>query len=67
MVDNNIKRAAEVLGSDGHLRVAVNYGNSVLAQENRVSGKPGGVSVDLARELATQLNLSARFITLGSF
>ncbi|MGI9536221.1 MAG: transporter substrate-binding domain-containing protein [Desulfocapsaceae bacterium] len=63
MVELSVERAAKVLGSNGQLRVAINYGNSVLAQKDPVSGEPGGVSVDLAKELATRLSLNVKFYT----
>ena len=59
----NIKRTAAILGSNGQLRVAINYGNSVLAQKDQVTGEPIGVTVDLARELALGLNLDLCFVT----
>ena len=59
----NIKRTAAALSTDDHLRVGINYGNSVLAQKNPSTGKPGGVTVDLARELASRLSLEVHFIT----
>ena len=40
----------------GRLRAAINYGNIVLARRGP-DGELGGVSVDLARELARRLNL----------
>ena len=61
MIGNERDAAVNVLGSGGALRVAINYGNSVLAQKNRTTGEPEGVSVDLARELATRLGLETRF------
>jgi len=63
MAENNPGSAAKALSSDGQLRVAINYGNSVLAQKDQVTGEPGGVSVDLAEELASRLKLTIRFIT----
>ena len=41
----------------GKLRAAINFDNPVLATRD-ASGEPGGVSVDLARELARRLGLS---------
>ena len=61
MVEDSVDRVASVLSANGQLQVAVNYGNSVLAQKNPVSGEPGGVCVDLARELAARLSLDATF------
>ena len=39
------------------LRVAINLGNTVLAQKDPASGEPRGVSGDLARELAKRLGV----------
>ena len=63
MFPENIEKTAHTLSSNGQLRVAINYGNSVLAQKHPVSGEPGGVSVDLAQELASRLNLDVLFVT----
>jgi polar amino acid transport system substrate-binding protein len=56
------KIALEQLAPKGVLRAAINFGNPVLAQKNPASGEPGGVSVDLARELAKQLSVSLEFV-----
>jgi polar amino acid transport system substrate-binding protein len=42
----------------GTLRVAINYGNSVLAQRE----PPGGVTVDLARDLARRLGVPLELV-----
>ena len=63
---SSFEHAANVLGTDGLLRVAINYGNSVLAQKNKATGAPGGVSADLAEELAKRLNLGITFITFDA-
>ncbi len=47
--------AAHALAPTGTLRAAINFGNPVLAQ--RTDGKPGGVSVALATELARRLHV----------
>jgi len=44
------------LAPSGTLRAAINFGNPVLAQKN-ANGEAGGVSVDLARELARRLGV----------
>ena len=57
---------AEVLNDlapGGELRVAINYGNPVLAQRNSNDGAPAGVSADLAREAARRLGVVPRFIS----
>jgi len=47
----------------GAFRVAINYGNAVLAQRDPAGGdEPRGVSADLARELARRLGLEPTFI-----
>jgi polar amino acid transport system substrate-binding protein len=47
----------------GTLRVAINLGNSVLAQTDKTTGKPRGISVDLANELGRRLGLTPQFTT----
>lgn len=51
------------LAPSGELRVAINYGNPVLAQRNATDGTPAGVSADLAREAARRLGVVPRFIS----
>jgi polar amino acid transport system substrate-binding protein len=48
---------ASSLAPSGRLRVAINYGNAVLAQRESATGKLSGVSVDIAEELARRLGL----------
>jgi len=50
------------LAPQGVLRAAINFGNPVLAQRNRESGEPCGVSVDLARELAKRLGVPIELV-----
>ncbi|WP_244817303.1 ABC transporter substrate-binding protein [Caballeronia sp. Lep1P3] len=49
----------------GVLRASINLGNPILAHRNAAkgeqSGEPGGVSVDLARELASRLGVQVAF------
>lgn len=52
------------LAPTGVLRVAINYGNPVLAQPDRQTGEPRGVSVDIAREAGRRLDLP---IALSTF
>ena len=49
------------LAPTGTLRAAINFGNPVLAR--RDSGAPGGISADLARELARRLGVAIEFVT----
>src|ERR1700754_334543 len=53
------------LAPGGTMRVAINYGNPVLAQKGE-DGAPRGVSVDLARELATRLGVPVEFVTFDA-
>jgi len=48
---------ASELATTGRVRVAINYGNAVLAQRNSETGKLTGVSVDIAEELGRRLAL----------
>jgi polar amino acid transport system substrate-binding protein len=49
------------LAPTGKLRVAMNFGNSVLAQKDAATGEPRGVSAELARELARRLGFEIAF------
>src|ERR1700733_9022722 len=50
----------------GTLRVAINLGNPVLSKAGPPDGEPGGVSVDIARELAARLGVDARFFPVDA-
>ncbi|MGU7768675.1 transporter substrate-binding domain-containing protein [Burkholderia sp. MR1-5-21] len=54
------------LAPSGSLRVAINHGNPVLAQQDPESKALGGVSVDLARELARELHVEAELVPFGT-
>lgn len=58
--------AVAELAPQGTLRVAINFGNPVLAQQHPSSGAPMGVSADLATELARRLNVALEFKTYDS-
>ncbi len=45
----------------GKLRAAINFDNPVLASRD-ANGEPGGVSVELARELARRIGLSIEYV-----
>lgn len=47
----------------GKMRVGINLGNPLLANLDKGSGKPIGISVDLANELAKRLGVEAIFTT----
>lgn len=50
------------LAPSGTVRVAINYGNPVLAQKD-AANQPKGISVDLARELGRWVGLPLSFVT----
>jgi len=50
------------LAPTGTLRVAINYGNAVLATRDAQSGELRGVTVDIGRELGRRLNLPVALI-----
>ena len=62
----NIPSAArsELLPS-GTLRVGINFGNALLAGRD-ANGNPGGIAVDLARELARRLNAPMEIVGYDS-
>ncbi len=51
------------LAPTGRLRVAINYGNAVLAQRDERTGEPRGITADLSFELARRLAVPVEFIT----
>lgn len=57
------KSIVQDLAPKGMLRVAINFGNPVLAQPHPQTQAPMGVSADLATELARQLAVPLEFIT----
>ncbi|MEO8754207.1 MAG: transporter substrate-binding domain-containing protein [Casimicrobiaceae bacterium] len=50
------------LAPTGKLRAAINFGNPVLAARSPVAGEAGGISADLARELARHLGVPIAFV-----
>jgi polar amino acid transport system substrate-binding protein len=54
------------LAPSGKLRVAINFGNTVLAQKDPATGEPRGISVDLARELANRLGVPIEVTTFDA-
>lgn len=61
MADNAPRDAVTALAPTGKLRVAINFGNTVLAQKDPATGEPRGISGDLARELAKRLGVPIAF------
>ena len=50
------------LAPTGKLRAAINFDNPLLASRDATTGEPGGVSVELARELARRLDLAVDYV-----
>src|SRR6266542_359422 len=50
------------LAPTGILRVGINFGNALLANKN-ASGTPGGIAVDLARELARRAGVGMDIVS----
>jgi len=54
------------LAPSGRLRAAINFGNPVLARRDPGTDEPGGISADLARELARRLGVAIEFVRYDS-
>lgn len=50
------------LAPTGKLRAALNFDNALLASKDAASGEPGGISAELARELAHRLGVAVEFV-----
>jgi polar amino acid transport system substrate-binding protein len=57
---------AHVFAPGGTLRASINLGNPVLASLDPATGKPQGVSVDLAAELARRLGVPLQVVPVPS-
>lgn len=57
---------AAVFAPSGSLRASINLGNPVLANLDPATGKPFGVSVDLATELAKRLGVPLQLVAVKS-
>lgn len=62
----NLDIALDHLAPSGCLRVALNFGNPVLAQRPLSGGQPQGVSVAIANELGRRLGVDVKFIPYES-
>lgn len=60
------REVAVALAPGGTLRVAINFGNPVLAQRVPATGAPRGVSAVLATEIGRRLGLPLQFIPFPS-
>ena len=53
------------LAPSGKLRVGINFGNALLTSKN-AKGEPGGIAVDLARELAKRAGVPLEIVSYDS-
>jgi polar amino acid transport system substrate-binding protein len=56
-----ISAAKSDIAPSGTLRAAINFDNTILASKD-AAGEPGGVSVELARELARRLGVAIEYV-----
>ena len=66
MADEISADVMAALAPQGRIRAAINYGNSVLAQQDPATGEPRGVSAALARELGRRLDKPVDFVTFDA-
>ncbi len=59
------RAAIQDLAPAGRLRAAINFGNPILASRDS-NGQPQGVSVDLAREVASRLGIPLELMQFNS-
>ena len=60
------KELLQTIAPTGKLRASINVGNPILANKDPVSGKPFGVSIDLANAFAKQLGLEIELVVFDS-
>ena len=56
----------QALAPHGVLRASINLGNPILANTDKTSGAPGGVSVDLARAFAEWLGVGLELVVFDT-
>jgi polar amino acid transport system substrate-binding protein len=65
-VQQKAESMAKVFAPSGTLRASINLGNPVLASLDPATGKPVGVSVDLASEFARRLGVPLQLVVAKS-
>jgi polar amino acid transport system substrate-binding protein len=60
------KELLQIIAPTGKLRASINVGNPILANKDTVSGKPFGVSIDLAHAFAKKLSLDLELVVFDS-
>jgi polar amino acid transport system substrate-binding protein len=64
--DPAMDKVLKDLAPTGKLRAAINLGNSVLAQTDAATGKPKGITPDLANELGKRLGVPVELVTFNA-
>jgi polar amino acid transport system substrate-binding protein len=65
MMDISTAARAE-LAPTGKLRTGINYGNFILVTKDQATGESSGVAIDLMRDIARRLGVSAEIISYDS-
>ena len=58
----NIQEILKDLAPTGKLRASINVGNPILAKRDGVGTLPYGVSIDLSKQLAKELNTEVELV-----
>ena len=56
----------QAFAPQGVLRASINLGNPILANRDKTTGEPGGVSVDLARAFAQRLGVGLELVVFDT-
>jgi polar amino acid transport system substrate-binding protein len=64
--DPTMDKVLKDLAPTGKLRAAINLGNSVLAQTDEATGKPKGITPELATELGKRLGVAVELTTFNA-
>ncbi|MDM0109817.1 ABC transporter substrate-binding protein [Variovorax sp. J22R24] len=60
------REVIQALTPRGVLRASINLGNPILANTDKATGQPAGVSIDLARAFAQRLGVGVDFVVFDS-
>lgn len=66
MSTSPVTELARHFSQSGRLRVSINLGNPILANRDAATGELCGISVDLARELASRLGLEPALVVFDA-
>ena len=63
---NSIETIKKELAPNGKIRASINVGNPILAKRDSENSEPYGVSIDLAKNLAKELNVGIELVVFDS-